>query len=73
MKGPYERLKYDFRRTFECPKCHRRVRAPGHITFVFCNCRADTPDRNARTLMRLIDDNERHPRVVSANHSPPRA
>jgi hypothetical protein len=60
MKGPYERLKYDFRRVFECPVCHRRVRVPGSVTFMHCSC-----DRGAKTageqrpIMKLIEDGPR--------------
>lgn len=38
MKGPYERLKYDLRRLWECPKCRRRERTDGTVTFRFCAC-----------------------------------
>ena len=38
MKGPYERLKYDLRRLWECPRCQRRERTDGSVTFVLCQC-----------------------------------
>lgn len=38
MKGPYERLKYDLRRLWECPQCHRRDRTDGSVTYCFCSC-----------------------------------
>ncbi len=40
MKGPYERLKYDLRRLWDCPKCHRRERTDGSVTYLFCSCEA---------------------------------
>jgi hypothetical protein len=40
MKGPYERLKYDLRRLWECPKCRRRERTEGTVTFRFCACQS---------------------------------
>lgn len=54
MKGPYERLKYDLRRVFECPRCHRRVRLPGNLTFIACNC---DPQRPA--WMKLVGEGGR--------------
>jgi hypothetical protein len=38
MRGPYERLKYDLRRLWECPLCKRRERTPGTVTSRFCSC-----------------------------------
>jgi len=38
MKGPYERLKYDLRRLWECPACKRRERTSGTVTFRHCAC-----------------------------------
>ena len=38
MRGPFERLKYDLRRLWECPKCKRRERTPGQTTSQFCLC-----------------------------------
>ncbi|MEZ6116916.1 MAG: hypothetical protein R3C28_10145 [Pirellulaceae bacterium] len=32
MKGPYERLKYDGHRIWECPVCHHRERTSGDRT-----------------------------------------
>jgi len=36
MKGPYERLKYDLRRVWECPVCRARVRTGGNVTSLLC-------------------------------------
>ena len=38
MKGPYERLKYDLRRLWECPACHKRERTPGSVSSRHCLC-----------------------------------
>ncbi|MCA9265495.1 MAG: hypothetical protein KDA60_16660 [Planctomycetales bacterium] len=63
MKGPYERLKYDFRRVWECPLCHRKERVPGTLTTCFCDCDADAGARS----MRLIEDEPPHWSVVTAS------
>jgi hypothetical protein len=55
MKGPYERLKYDLRRLWECPACKRRERTDGGVTFRFCDC--GTKQEGGRPIgMRLIAD-----------------
>ena len=59
MKGPYERLKYDLRRVFECPICHRRVRMPGSVTSVACTCRGDVSAGETRPMMKLVEDGPR--------------
>ena len=56
MKGPYERLKYDLRRVFECPRCRRRVRMPGHVTSVRCTCKGEHPDEPSPMMKMLEDD-----------------
>ncbi len=43
MRGPYERLKYDLRRTFECPKCGRHERRAGNATTCLCECQESIP------------------------------
>jgi hypothetical protein len=53
MKGPYERLKYDLRRLFECPRCRRRLRLPGQFTSQTCTC---TDDQGRPLFMKLIED-----------------
>ena len=55
MKGPYERLKYDLRRLWECPVCKRRERTDGGVTFRFCEC--GTKQEGGRpAVMKLIAD-----------------
>lgn len=58
MRGPYERLKYDFRRVWECPVCHHRERTAGSVTSHFCNCQAKEPVTR-QLPMRLIEDGPR--------------
>lgn len=58
MKGPYERLKYDLRRVWECPVCHHRERTDGSISSLVCACQRDASPRELRP-MRLIEDGVR--------------
>ena len=55
MKGPYERLKYDLRRLWECPVCKRRERTDGGVTFRHCEC-ATKQEGGQPVVMRLIAD-----------------
>ena len=55
MKGPYERLKYDLRRLWECPVCLRRERAPGAVASKLCLCQMQKPDGKP-VVMKLIED-----------------
>lgn len=55
MKGPFERLKYDLRRVWECPECHHKERADGTVTTVVCRCQA-TKEPLARVVMKLVED-----------------
>ena len=54
MRGPYERLKYDLRRVWECPRCQRRERTEGTVTFVFCQCEAKSGGRPVP--MKLLEE-----------------
>lgn len=58
MRGPYERLKYDFRRVWECPVCHHRERTSGAVTSMFCPCQAKE-DALKQRPMKLVDDGPR--------------
>jgi len=58
MRGPYERLKYDLRRGWECPLCHRKEKADFLITNRFCNCR-QKKDGGPLVSMKLVDDGVR--------------
>ena len=55
MKGPYERLKYDLRRLWECPVCQRRERAPGAVASKLCLCQMQKADGKP-VVMKLIED-----------------
>ncbi|MCA9141287.1 MAG: hypothetical protein H6821_00455 [Planctomycetaceae bacterium] len=55
MKGPFERLKYDLRRVWECPECHHRERADGTVTTVLCRCQANKETLD-RVVMKLVED-----------------
>ena len=53
MKGPYERLKYDLRRVWECPICGKHDRTSGMVTTRFCPCQKNAP-ASERRCMQLI-------------------
>ncbi|MDA1049908.1 MAG: hypothetical protein O3C40_05445 [Planctomycetota bacterium] len=55
MKGPFERLKYDLRRVWECPECHHKERADGTVTTLVCRCQAKK-EPLARVVMKLVED-----------------
>ena len=55
MKGPYERLKYELGRLWECPDCQHQERMPGTVTFVYCRCQRQKGVKD-RIHMKLIDD-----------------
>src|SRR4051812_42359967 len=57
MKGPFERLKYDLRRLWECPACHRKERSPFTQTYNFCTCQAK--EGGSAISMRLVEDGVR--------------
>src|SRR5262245_7238863 len=59
MKGPYQRLKYDLRRLWECPVCKRRERTPGSVTFRHCTCRMKQIDGKP-VVMTLMEDGVQH-------------
>ncbi|HTN75849.1 MAG TPA: Rieske 2Fe-2S domain-containing protein [Pirellulaceae bacterium] len=58
MRGPHERLKYDFRRVWECPVCHHRERTPGSVTSQICGCQAKETLLK-QVAMKLVDDGPR--------------
>ena len=55
MKGPYERLKYDLRRVWECPVCRHRERTGGDQTSCLCRCQ-DKVKPAERVWMKLVED-----------------
>lgn len=58
MKGPFERIKYDLRRVWECPVCHHKERKGGQTTAVVCLCQLSEPITKQQP-MHLIDDHIR--------------
>ena len=56
MKGPFERLKYDLRRVWECPRCHHRERTVGAVTSTWCGCSGDPA---APVGMQLVSEGGR--------------
>ena len=59
MKGPYERLKYDLRRLWECPVCKRRERTSGAVTFRFCACATKQPGGQPVVMLLVADGPQR--------------
>lgn len=57
MRGPFERLKYDLRRIWECPACGHKVRTDGSATSQFCRC--GKPNTNPAVVMKLVGDGPR--------------
>lgn len=62
MKGPFERLKYDLRRVWECPQCGQKQRTDGTATTMFCKCKSSS---GPQVAMKLVGDGPRRlvPRV----------
>ena len=58
MKGPYERLKYDMRRVWECPVCHHHERTEGHVTAVVCKCQSKEKPTD-RVHMKMVEEGGR--------------
>lgn len=67
MKGPFERLKYDLRRIWECPQCGHKQRTDGTVTTLFCKCKNSS---NPPVAMKLVGDGPR--RLVPRVAPPPR-
>ena len=59
MKGPYERLKYEGRRTWECPECKHRDRTECQVINLMCACQKKKPTPSGRVWMKLVEDNLR--------------
>lgn len=50
MKGPGFRLDLDVRRLWECPACGKRLKMPGEVTQLACDCRGENSPP-----MRLVE------------------
>lgn len=70
MKGPYERLKYTLRRTWECPACSRRIQTDGTSTGNVCECQLGRPEHE-RVSMKLLLDGIRRTDVTQPQRTPP--
>jgi len=68
VKGPYERLKYDLRRLFECPACHRRMRTSGAVTALVCRC--DASQSPGGVPMRVVEDGARRVDAITVPARP---
>ena len=69
MKGPYERLKYTLRRTWECPACSRRIQSDGTSTGNVCECQFGQPEHE-RVSMKLLLDGIRRTEVAQPQLTP---
>lgn len=69
MKGPYQRLKHDLRRLWECPVCGHRTHASGHVTSVLCACQQQV-DLASRRFMKLIEVTPRRVHVGTGQVTP---
>ena len=58
MKGPYERIKYELRRVWECPVCNQHERTGGEVAGCVCACQQNEKP-NTRRSMKLIEDGVR--------------
>jgi hypothetical protein len=69
MRGRAAWWKYDVRRIWECPVCHRRARTGGDVVNRPCDClaKADPP---GQVWMQLVEDQPR-PRKSSASETTP--
>jgi len=66
MKGPYERLKYDLRRLWECPVCKRRERTDGTVTFRHCACGTKQEGGQPVVMLLIADGAQRLVPVIAA-------
>ena len=72
MKGPYQRLKWDLRRLWECPVCKRQDRTAGTVTFRHCPCQMQKLDGQP-VVMKLVEDEPPHFRPLVPHHHAPLA
>lgn len=54
MKGPGGRLRFDLRRVWECPVCHRKDWTSGDVVNRLCTCSAKT-DPPRQVWMKLVE------------------
>ena len=70
MKGPYQRLKYDLRRHWECPACQRRERTAGTTTYRHCPCQLKKVEGQLIVMKLIADDVQRLVPPVKLHHEP---
>jgi hypothetical protein len=70
MKGPYQRLKFDLRRLWECPVCKRRERTAGTVTFRHCLCQIQQLDGKPIVMKLVADGVQRLVPPVVIEHEP---
>ena len=58
VKGPFERLKYDLRRVWECPVCHHKERTGGDSIARLCACQQSVPP-SEQVWMKMLKDGPR--------------
>ena len=63
MKGPGGRLRFDIRRLWECPVCHRRELTAGDVVARLCTCSAKT-DPPRQVWMKLIETKPARPAPI---------
>jgi hypothetical protein len=61
VKGPTERVRYDFKRVWECPACHLKERTGGEVVARMCPCQQEKP-LEEQLWMKLIQDGPRRVR-----------
>src|SRR5262245_18040091 len=70
MKGPFQRLKYDLRRLWECPVCKRRERTSGSMTFRHCSCQLKQLDGKPVVMHLVADSVQRLTPLITIHHEP---
>ena len=71
MKGPYQRVKFDLRRLWECPVCNRRERTAGSVTFRHCQCQMQRLDGQPVVMKLIADGVQRLTPPVAIVHEQP--
>jgi hypothetical protein len=64
MKGPGGRIKFEIKRVWECPVCHKREFTAGDVVSRLCTCLAKSnPPR--QTWMKLIEEPRKQPKPAA--------
>lgn len=62
MKGPFQRLRFNLTRVWECQWCHHKMNTDGRVTTQMCDCRLEETGKS--DSMRLISDGPRRMRLA---------